>query len=79
MIKDKKKIEKAENSKLKNKNNRDFISYLCKNYRCSINFTFGTFMLNLVRSHLDKKFLLVYIHKMEHEDSRSLRMILAHK
>lgn len=36
-------------------------------------------MLNLVRSYLDKKILLVYIHQTQHEDSRSLRMILSHK
>lgn len=35
-------------------------------YKSKINFTFGTFMLNLIRSYLDDKYLVVFI---LHEDS----------
>lgn len=47
----------------KNENNRKFLAYLHKKYNSNINFTFGTFLLNLARSYLDQKYLLVYIHK----------------
>lgn len=46
-------------------NNKKFIVYLHKVYKSRINFTFGTFMLNLIRSHLDDKYLVVFI---LHED-----------
>ena len=46
--------------------NKKFIVYLHKEYKSKINFTFGTFMLNLIRSYLDDKYLVVFI---LHEDS----------
>lgn len=52
---------------------------LYKRYKTKINFTFGTFLLNLARSYLDKKFLLVYIHKSEFENNRSIEMLLTNK
>ncbi len=42
-------------------NNKKFITHLHKVYKSRINFTFGTFMLNLIRSYLDDKYLLVFI------------------
>jgi hypothetical protein len=46
--------------------NKKFIVYLHREYKSKINFTFGTFMLNLIRSYLDDKYLVVFI---LHEDS----------
>lgn len=46
--------------------NKKFIVYLHKEYKSKINFTFGTFFLNLIRSYLDDKYLVVFI---LHEDS----------
>lgn len=46
--------------------NKKFIVYLHKIYKSKINFMFGTFFLNLIRSYLDEKYLLVFI---LHEDS----------
>lgn len=56
-------VYKYYQSKRKNENNRKFIAMLYQLYKTKINFTFGTFLLNLARSYLDKKYLLVYIHK----------------
>lgn len=56
-------VYKYNQSRRKNETNRKFISMLHQRYKTKINFTFGTFLLNLSRSYLDKKFLLTYIHK----------------
>lgn len=65
-------LSKYYQSKRKNETNRQFISQLHKQYKTKINFTFGTFLLNLARSYLDKKFLLVYIHSSLYESNRSI-------
>ena len=48
-----------------------------------MSFTFGTFYLNLTRSHLENKYLLVYIHSASHEveakTSRIVELILRQK
>lgn len=46
-------MRKCYDSIKKNENNRKFLSYLHKKYDTRINFTFGTFLLNLTRAHLD--------------------------
>jgi hypothetical protein len=45
-------------------NNRKFVNSLYTTYHPLINFTFGTFFLNLTRSYLEGKYLLVYIHSI---------------
>lgn len=56
--------------------NRQFIKFLIENYKSRINFTFGTFFLNLTRSYLDNKFLLVYIHQGEAQHSKTQNKVL---
>ena len=53
---------KYKNSTIKIRNNQKFINHLYTNYNPKINFTFGTFYLNLIRSHIENKYLLVYVH-----------------
>jgi hypothetical protein len=63
--------------------NRSFLNYLYKTYQPRINFTFGTFFLNLTRSCLENKYLLVYIHSVapdiENKFSKVVQLIMRQK
>ena len=45
-------VNKYYENKKKIENNRSFINFLYKEYKPRVNFTFGTFFLNLTRSYL---------------------------
>lgn len=45
-------LNKYNENKKKIENNRSFINFLYKEYNPRVNFTFGTFFLNLTRSYL---------------------------
>jgi hypothetical protein len=57
-------MNKYYENKRKIDNNRNFITFLHQTYKPRVNFTFGTFFLNLTRSYLEDKYLLVYIHSV---------------
>ena len=72
-------VRRFYQNKRKNENNRKFLCYLHEKYKTRINFTFGTFLLNLTRSYLDKKNLLVYVHNSQFEENKSVQMLLNQK
>jgi len=55
-------LQKYQENKRKIENNRSFLNFLYSTYKPKINFTFGTFFINLTRAYLENKYLLVYIH-----------------
>ena len=69
-------MHKYQYNKRKIENNRSFLTFLYKNYRPRINFTFGTFFLNLTRSYLENKYLLVYIHSAQDEIDGKFQKII---
>lgn len=80
---DKRNKTKYNESRRKIDNNREFINYLYQNYKPIVNFTFGTFFLNLTRAYLENKFLLVYIHtatpEVENKFKKVVELILRQK
>lgn len=60
-------MQKYRENNRKIDNNRSFLNFLYTSYAPRINFTFGTFFLNLTRSYLENKYLLVYIHTAQPE------------
>lgn len=63
-------------NKRKIDNNRNFIAFLHQTYKPRVNFTFGTFFLNLTRSYLEDKYLLVYIHSVAPEVETKFKKIV---
>ena len=70
------KQDKYHENRRKIENNRQFINYLYLNYKPKINFTFGTFFLNLTRAYLEDKFLLVYIHSVKPEVENKFKKVV---
>lgn len=76
-------MQKYHENKRKIDNNRSFLNFLYGSYKPRINFTFGTFFINLTRSYLENKCLLVYIHsaapEVEAKFSKIVQLILRQK
>jgi hypothetical protein len=68
--------KRYQESKRRVENNREFINSLYTTYHPKVNFTFGTFLLNLTRSYLEGKYLLVYIHSIAPETEDNLKRLL---
>lgn len=69
-------MSKYFENKRKIENNRQFINYLYNAYKPNVNFTFGTFFLNLTRAYLEDKYLLVYIHSVAPEVENRFKKIV---
>ncbi len=69
-------MSKYFENKRKIENNRQFINYLYNTYKPNVNFTFGTFFLNLTRAYLEDKYLLVYIHSVAPEVENRFKKIV---
>lgn len=69
-------MNKYYDNKRKIDSNRKFINFLYSTYKPRVNFTFGTFFLNLTRAHLEGKYLLVYIHSVAPEVENKFKKIV---
>lgn len=66
----------SERNRRETLKNSHFVAFLHASLDSKINFKFGTFVLSLIKAHLEKKPLLVYVHSDGPHEADSVKSIL---